>query len=641
MGWQGFDSALAFRKTMVKLIDSRISTLRPQPRIGEVYSYDFSTMIGSVLFRGATDPIRVRFGRGQEPVRKKLDSADGSSPGDIVRVGGKAGAYYAMQVLDRSITDPTDPGGTPTTGYHFYPVNYGAIGDGVADDTQALLDCEAAIVAAGGGVMDLRHPLLGANAVYCCSAELTIHAYVDVIGSGGAFAGTSGSTIKLTSSTARVRFVGRGGMSYGWKVDGDGTGDVTGILKFDLALHRTFQSISSVRSNGHGILIAGTQNCTFIGMDAAEHPGYGWVLDDGAGGNLFLRCEGVGCLTGDLLSQESVGGPITYPWPAHNEFIHCIFETYIPTVDHVIKITAGNLRFVNCGVAVNLGTTMTGAAMIIVDAEYPVSLDIDGLLLVGNNDEAYDGISMNGISRICFSGDNNFQYLGTALKSRDTNSVVVTYGGMNFFDVVSNYGEETAGDRINWNVEWEQPHIWKLPAGDATWVTAWSVKQSTDLGVRAYVDNAGAYVLAGDGLGFSPKARFAYSVADDGAQITGGLRISNGFARGASTQTIAVAVPAAVTLDAKTSSNHRIVLNAACTGITINNAVDGKQISITTKQNATGGWAVTYPTNVRWIGGVAPTTGTANTRTTVHFEYDAVAGLWCEYMGRAQNVPTV
>ena len=82
--------------------------------------------------------------------------------------------------------------------------------------------------------------------------------------------------------------------------------------------------------------------------------------------------------------------------------------------------------------------------------------------------------------------------------------------------------------------------------------------------------------------------------------------------------------------------NTVISLAGNATSTTIIDAVTEAALSITWKQDGTGGRTYAWPTNCRFAGGSAPSDTTANTRTTVSFIYDG--SNWLE-TSRAVAVP--
>ena len=107
MGFADFETALKARDVHSRLIEKVVERLRPEPRQAEVYDFNVSAMTCDVLFPGDTVPLKVKMGRGQVPLHRKMDNLDGSAQGDLVRVAGKFGSYYLLSVYGEEPPDVT------------------------------------------------------------------------------------------------------------------------------------------------------------------------------------------------------------------------------------------------------------------------------------------------------------------------------------------------------------------------------------------------------------------------------------------------------------------------------------------------------------------------------------------------------
>lgn len=76
------------------------------------------------------------------------------------------------------------------------------------------------------------------------------------------------------------------------------------------------------------------------------------------------------------------------------------------------------------------------------------------------------------------------------------------------------------------------------------------------------------------------------------------------------TNVVAASGAAYIVPDPSVATLHRIALNANCT-FTFPSAAAGKSFMIEAVQDATGGRLATWPANVTWAGGAAPTLTTA------------------------------
>lgn len=100
-------------------------------------------------------------------------------------------------------------------------------------------------------------------------------------------------------------------------------------------------------------------------------------------------------------------------------------------------------------------------------------------------------------------------------------------------------------------------------------------------------------------------------------------------------QTQTLASNGSVTFNAQ-MGDHRCTLQANATTSLISNSSTGQLITITWLQDGVGGRTYSWPAACKFAGGTAPSTTTANTRTTVTFEYDGSS--WLE-LSRAVAVP--
>jgi len=85
----------------------------------------------------------------------------------------------------------------------------------------------------------------------------------------------------------------------------------------------------------------------------------------------------------------------------------------------------------------------------------------------------------------------------------------------------------------------------------------------------------------------------------------------------------------ATTIDWSKSNTQTLVLGASPIALTFNNGQPGAHYTLALKQDATGSRLVTWPGNVRWSSGVAPTlTTTANKTDYVEFVYDGLSSTF-------------
>lgn len=154
------------------------------------------------------------------------------------------------------------------------------------------------------------------------------------------------------------------------------------------------------------------------------------------------------------------------------------------------------------------------------------------------------------------------------------------------------------------------------------------------------VDGPAAFIRLRDRSGTTNQQQFGWGVSgnlmvlrryNDAGASTGDVMYVNGqtglvtllqsvVAHQRSAQTLAA--NGAVTMSASTADIHPITLNANATSSSITGATSGQRLTIRWIQDATGGRTYVWPTNCKFAGGVAPSDTTAGTRTSVTFEYD-------------------
>lgn len=98
------NQASRLRNIVEKIADQRINKLRPDIRVGTVFSFDRSSQTAYILFPGndETNLVPVRFGLDRIPSSAMVDTfeTDGlSASGDVVRIAGRPGAYFILDYV--------------------------------------------------------------------------------------------------------------------------------------------------------------------------------------------------------------------------------------------------------------------------------------------------------------------------------------------------------------------------------------------------------------------------------------------------------------------------------------------------------------------------------------------------------------
>ncbi|QEM40898.1 MAG: hypothetical protein [Phage AS32] len=97
-------SAVRMRELITNIAEGVVNRLRPEDRIGKVFSYNKTTQTARIWFPGETTSslVSVHFALDKIPSKSmdsSFDSAGYDAPGDIVRVAGKPGAYFILDYV--------------------------------------------------------------------------------------------------------------------------------------------------------------------------------------------------------------------------------------------------------------------------------------------------------------------------------------------------------------------------------------------------------------------------------------------------------------------------------------------------------------------------------------------------------------
>lgn len=91
------------RGVITKIVRTEIAKLAPPTRVGTVQVIDRDNNYCTVLFPGDATPLKVDITYGNQPRYARYDDAgNDTGGGDLVRIGGRPGAYYLMDVLTSS-----------------------------------------------------------------------------------------------------------------------------------------------------------------------------------------------------------------------------------------------------------------------------------------------------------------------------------------------------------------------------------------------------------------------------------------------------------------------------------------------------------------------------------------------------------
>lgn len=327
---------------------------------------------------------------GQGSTRRSFirQSAGALSVGAIAAA---AGASAPISSADALIPGSTYDGVLLDQGGQLHNVRstkYGAIGNGLVDDTAAI---NAAIAAC--------HASPNGGVVYLPPGTYAISGVVDVYRAGGngvylRGAGPYATKFFCTTATAQVRFSdGDGTTTAGLRGGGggfwvDGNNLATHPLYIGLMSEATFCDIEVRRAaaGGAGITLSQSQNLALINVAAADNNGAGLRLDHGAGGMNLYRCEFSANRTNVEFasSAANVGGGYR-DGPQDNKFVGCIIERIHPlgTDAHVHYGAGQGNWFVGCNITVSAAGSGAHTAMLRIRRDDPGILVPTGLHLVG------------------------------------------------------------------------------------------------------------------------------------------------------------------------------------------------------------------------------------------------------------------
>lgn len=503
----------------------------------------------------------------------------------------------------------------------FSITDYGAVGDGVADDVLAIQEAIDAAQAAGGGTV-----LLG-NGTYRITGPLVFPSGVSMRGHASNHAGVS--VIKCDSSDACLK-IGQWtgsenlpGRFSDFTVDGNETGDVEGLMQLQ-CVTSSFDSILIKDGAGHGLVLDAAQNCLFTSVDIDTCGDQCLVLTNGCGGNLFSRCE-IRPSVGGLLATEGAGGN-GYPFgPAHNEFHHCIFEAYV-NVDSLVLLECGaTYRFTTCGFSANDVNIASEAQVIVSQEQFPglsTFAEFDGCNFNGGSG-LFTAIKEVGIQRVLVRGETYVQQSADLFVQDGSIGIFMLDGTLIYGDnVTNNFVATGGGSLLNWYVRREQGVNYELPSTD---VGPLSVKRKGDDGGRFFIDRDGAHGWQ-NGADYTIRQAFDYDSAGDNLRAST-LKVNGRIVRTPTEWTFS---SGPVILDAKASSVHRLIITGATTisSMTVTGHQPGAILTVMIATDAAQ--AITWATNMKFVGGSPPASPGAGACLMVTFMYEELTGFWLE-----------
>lgn len=506
------------------------------------------------------------------------------------------------------------------------PEDYGAIGDGSTDDTAAL---NAALQAARPDA-STRGPALVqlSGRTYAHSGEIVVPDGVQLNGVGyfSSAAGLAGSVLKATGSSAAVHVRGSGSGLSNLMVDANVTASVGvhtgGMATGDDGSDHWYANVNITSAVLQNWLIERTQNSVVLNCRSNVAYGEGLVIDRGAGGFVFTRCEFNSAYIGPNLRIGANGaGAGGYPSPTNLMFVNCQAE-WRTSDGPEVQIQGGqSLRFHGLSVY----HPAAGHTSPLIDVTGGARATFVDILVGGNADRARPAIkvgpgysstypavvSLAGESR-CFGVSSllDVKSLGNVLMSGPVTGLQSDAGtGIGFTSAATD--PLTVRDDRQWLTE----HRHATALGSGSVVERGFVQGEAQ---PRFVRDISGTVQLGAGGSAAPDVSYQRQDLGGGAAALGAT--PGVYAPRFVHPALADLVPSSagvVTVDAAASDRHTVMLSADCTALIVNNLVAGQYLTVLFKQAtpakllAIGSVTGSGITGVQWQCDAAPTVGAA------------------------------
>lgn len=403
--------------------------------------------------------------------------------------------------------------------------DFGAVGDGVTDDTQAIQNAIAAFTPSSPTpyVATDATTIYVPNGNYLISEVIVIPEHVNLVGDGKA-----ATVFTCADASSGIAFGTRatdcrGSHSGGFTIDGDGV--ATTLLYIGLCVERSFSDIVATNGAGVGILVEAAQNNLFTNINSSYNS-INLQLDYGAGNNTFIRCEIDSASTHNLYVTQTGASPSgAFTQPTYNVFDTCIFErTDGTSQDGGFYQDAGKFNnFINCNFSCS---TDTGGTLIKLRDTYSLGSTasfVNGFISGNATATAFD---LNGVASIYCYGIQIFENFSKAFILGDSCLAEVersSYGGVTTIFANQSGGVKGIDELLKTSSQQFSTQILRPNASDA----AFNIGVSGDSYSRLKI-SAGGTIDAGPGNTGQDVSIFRSSSGGVmGWNATGPFKISN------------------------------------------------------------------------------------------------------------------
>jgi hypothetical protein len=335
---------------------------------------------------------------------------------------------------------------------------------------------------------------------YRIGGRLALGTAQDLVGAGGNLAGAA-TRLRCTTAGAGLDITESAGITGNFLVDGAGTATAPVVRSLGVSgAQRTFLNLAVIAGAADGLTVRGAQNDTWIGCDVQDSARDNLVLDQGAGGHAFLRCEFNAAGRFGLRSDATIaGGP--YVVPTDNTFDHCLFEREHSTTHTSVTsahLAAGDsLTFTACSFYAS--SASTGPRM---DVLTPGTVTISGGRVQGESAQAGGtGVRVADGGHVVLSNQVRFENLATGIEIVSGNPTVDVLGNVYWNGVGRRYGGGGNADLSVSSPVDSSVRIRRQVAAGA----ALGVFVDGERGTRLQLGSDGS-VGFGDGTGYLPKA---------------------------------------------------------------------------------------------------------------------------------------